>query len=135
LQDAVCRQTYSIFDPFGFEKLVDLGIGKAGVGSEINERDLAAVVRSRQGLVADKVAQDLRNADFADFLVIHHVHAIKFRGSWDCLRWEKSVLPHIPVRRLGEPEEVARCVVFLVSEESGFITGSTLTVNGGQYMI
>jgi acetoacetyl-CoA reductase len=48
---------------------------------------------------------------------------------------EKSVLPLIPVRRLGEPEEVARCVVFLVSEESGFITGSTLTVNGGQYMI
>jgi len=48
---------------------------------------------------------------------------------------EKSVLPHIPVRRLGEPEEVARCVVFLVSEESGFITGATLTVNGGQYMI
>jgi len=48
---------------------------------------------------------------------------------------ENSVLPHIPVRRLGEPEEVARCVVFLVSEDSGFITGSTLTVNGGQYMI
>ncbi|MGC2222178.1 MAG: acetoacetyl-CoA reductase [Methylocella sp.] len=48
---------------------------------------------------------------------------------------EKSVLPHIPVRRLGEPEEVARCVVFLVSDESGFITGATLTVNGGQYMV
>jgi acetoacetyl-CoA reductase len=48
---------------------------------------------------------------------------------------EKSVLPLIPVRRLGEPAEVARCVVFLVSEESGFITGSTLTINGGQYMI
>lgn len=48
---------------------------------------------------------------------------------------EKSVLPLIPVRRLGEPEEIARCVVFLVAEESGFITGSTLTVNGGQYMI
>jgi acetoacetyl-CoA reductase len=48
---------------------------------------------------------------------------------------EKSVLPLIPVRRLGEPEEIARSVVFLVSEESGFITGSTLTVNGGQYMV
>jgi acetoacetyl-CoA reductase len=47
---------------------------------------------------------------------------------------EKSVLPQIPVRRLGEPEEVARCVLFLVAEESGFITGSTLSVNGGQYM-
>ncbi len=48
---------------------------------------------------------------------------------------EKSVLPLIPVRRLGEPEEIARCVVFLVAEEAGFFTGSTLTVNGGQYMI
>lgn len=48
---------------------------------------------------------------------------------------EKSVLPLIPVRRLGEPEEIARCVIFLVAEESGFITGSTLTANGGQYMI
>jgi acetoacetyl-CoA reductase len=48
---------------------------------------------------------------------------------------EKSVIPLIPVRRLGEPEEVARCVVFLVAEDSGFITGSTLTMNGGQYMV
>jgi len=48
---------------------------------------------------------------------------------------EKSVLPLIPVRRLGEPEEVARCVVFLVADDAGFITGSTLTVNGGQYMV
>jgi acetoacetyl-CoA reductase len=47
---------------------------------------------------------------------------------------EKSILPQIPVGRLGEVEEVARCVVFLASDEAGFITGSTLTVNGGQYM-
>jgi acetoacetyl-CoA reductase len=47
---------------------------------------------------------------------------------------EKSVLPLIPVGRLGEPEEVARCVVFLVADEAGFITGSTLTANGGQYL-
>jgi acetoacetyl-CoA reductase len=48
---------------------------------------------------------------------------------------EKSVLPQIPVRRLGEPEEVARCVVFLVADEAGFITGATISVNGGQYMV
>src|ERR1700756_1261516 len=40
---------------------------------------------------------------------------------------EKSVLPLIPVGRLGEPEEIARCVLFLASEEAGFITGSTLS--------
>ncbi len=48
---------------------------------------------------------------------------------------EKSVLPQIPVGRLGMPDEIARCVLFLAAEESSFITGSTLTVNGGQYMI
>jgi acetoacetyl-CoA reductase len=46
---------------------------------------------------------------------------------------EKSILPQIPVGRLGEPEEIARTVLFLAADEAGFITGSTLTVNGGQY--
>jgi len=48
---------------------------------------------------------------------------------------EKNILPHIPVGRLGEPEEIARAVVFLASDDAGFITGSTLSANGGQYMI
>jgi acetoacetyl-CoA reductase len=48
---------------------------------------------------------------------------------------EKSILPQIPVGRLGEAEEIARCVVFLASDDAGFITGSTLSANGGQYMI
>jgi acetoacetyl-CoA reductase len=46
---------------------------------------------------------------------------------------QKSVLPQIPIGRLGEPEEIARCVVFLASDEAGLLTGSTLTANGGQY--
>ncbi len=46
----------------------------------------------------------------------------------------ERILPQIPVGRLGEPEEVARCVLFLASDEAGFITGSTLTANGGQYL-
>jgi len=48
---------------------------------------------------------------------------------------EKSILPLIPIGRLGEPEEIARVVAFLVADESGAITGSTLTINGGQYMV
>jgi acetoacetyl-CoA reductase len=47
---------------------------------------------------------------------------------------EKNILPQIPIGRLGEPEEIARCVVFLVSDDAGLITGSTLTANGGQYL-
>ncbi|MCZ8184393.1 MAG: acetoacetyl-CoA reductase [Beijerinckiaceae bacterium] len=47
---------------------------------------------------------------------------------------EKAILPQIPVGRLGEPEEIARAVVFLAADEAGFITGSTLSANGGQLM-
>ncbi len=46
----------------------------------------------------------------------------------------ERIIPLIPVGRLGTPEEIARAVVFLASEEGGFITGSTLSINGGQYM-
>ncbi|MDZ7926297.1 MAG: acetoacetyl-CoA reductase [Agrobacterium sp.] len=45
----------------------------------------------------------------------------------------ERIVPQIPVGRLGEPEEIARCVLFLVSDDAGFITGSTMTANGGQY--
>ncbi|WP_117194849.1 beta-ketoacyl-ACP reductase [Rhizobium terrae] len=45
----------------------------------------------------------------------------------------ERIIPQIPVGRLGEPEEIARCVVFLASDDAGFITGSTLTANGGQF--
>jgi acetoacetyl-CoA reductase len=48
---------------------------------------------------------------------------------------EKSILPLVPLGRLGEPEEVARCVLFLAADDASFITGSTLTANGGQYMV
>jgi acetoacetyl-CoA reductase len=47
---------------------------------------------------------------------------------------KSKILPQIPIGRVGEPEEIARCVVFLASDEAGFITGSTLSANGGQYM-
>jgi acetoacetyl-CoA reductase len=46
----------------------------------------------------------------------------------------ETIVAQIPTGRLGEPEEIARCVVFLASDEAGFITGTTLTANGGQYM-
>ncbi len=42
---------------------------------------------------------------------------------------------YIPVRRLGEVDEISRIAVFLAADNAGFITGSTISVNGGQYMI
>ena len=47
----------------------------------------------------------------------------------------ERILPFIPVGRVGEPEEIARAVAFLAADDAGFITGATLSVNGGQYMV
>ncbi len=47
----------------------------------------------------------------------------------------ESIVSQIPVGRLGAPDEIARCVVFLASDDAGFITGSTLTANGGQFVV
>jgi acetoacetyl-CoA reductase len=45
-----------------------------------------------------------------------------------------KIIARIPVGRLGQPAEIARGVLFLVAEEAGFVTGSTLSINGGQHM-
>lgn len=47
----------------------------------------------------------------------------------------ERIIPQIPVGRLGEPEEIARCVVFLAADDAGFITGSTISANGGQFVV
>ena len=47
----------------------------------------------------------------------------------------ESIIAQIPVGRLGEPEEVARCVLFLASDDAGFINGSTISANGAQFFV
>ena len=46
----------------------------------------------------------------------------------------EKIVARIPVGRLGKADEIARAVLFLVADEGGFITGSTLSINGGQHM-
>jgi acetoacetyl-CoA reductase len=47
---------------------------------------------------------------------------------------ETKILPHIPVGRLGKPEEVAGLIIYLASEEAAFVTGANIAINGGQHM-
>ena len=46
----------------------------------------------------------------------------------------QQIIAQIPVGRLGQPEEIAAAVAYLVSDEAGFVTGSNLSINGGQHM-
>jgi acetoacetyl-CoA reductase len=47
----------------------------------------------------------------------------------------ESIIAQIPAGRLGEPEEIARCVVFLAADDAGFINGSTISANGAQFFV
>jgi acetoacetyl-CoA reductase len=47
----------------------------------------------------------------------------------------EKILALIPLGRLGEPSEIARCVVFLAADDAGLMTGSTISANGGQYFV
>ena len=47
----------------------------------------------------------------------------------------EAIVGQIPAGRLGEPEEIARCVTFLASEDSQFINGSTISANGAQFFV
>ncbi|AXI45333.1 beta-ketoacyl-ACP reductase [Sulfitobacter sp. SK012] len=47
----------------------------------------------------------------------------------------ESIIAQIPTGRLGNPEEIARCVAFLASDDSGFINGSTISANGAQFFV
>lgn len=60
----------------------------------------------------------------------------RVRGLWQTRTraYQKTVLAGIPLGRLAEPVEVAKAIVFLAAEESSYITGTTLDVNGGSYM-
>ena len=60
----------------------------------------------------------------------------RVRGLWEAKTEEerKRVVQSIPLRRLADPREIARVVVFLASEDSSYVTGVTLDVNGGRFM-
>ncbi|RBW52472.1 acetoacetyl-CoA reductase [Ruegeria sp. A3M17] len=47
----------------------------------------------------------------------------------------EAIIGQIPAGRLGEPDEIARCVAFLASDDAGFVNGSTISVNGAQFFV
>lgn len=89
---------------------------KAGV---IGFSKSLALENARNGVTVNVVAPGYITTDMTAEVPAHVLESLK---------------KHIPVGRLGRPEEIARAVVFLASDDAGFITGETLSVNGGHYM-
>src|SRR5437764_1065087 len=104
--------------------------GTRGIGAAISKAMKAADIGFTKALALENARGGITvNAICPGYINTEMVQAVPKEVL------EKSIIPQIPVNRLGEPEEIARAVVFLAADDAGAITGSTLSINGGQYMV
>jgi acetoacetyl-CoA reductase len=128
----MCRQVIGGMRARGFGRIVNISsingqkgqfgqtnycAAKAGV---IGFTKALAIEAAAKGLTVNAVAPGYTDTDMVAAVPAEILATIKAA---------------IPVGRLGRPEEIARCVSFLASDDAGFITGATLSANGGQYMV
>jgi acetoacetyl-CoA reductase len=127
----MCRAVIEGMRERGFGRIVNIGSikGQAGQYGQVNyaaaksgihgfTKALALEGASR-GITVNAIAPGYIDTDMVRAVPPHVL---------------EKIVARIPVGRLGHAEEIARGVLFLVADEAGFITGSTLSINGGQHM-
>ena len=115
----------------GFGRIVNIGSinGQAG---QFGQANYAAAKAGMQGFTRALAQEGAARGVTVNVVAPGYVETDMVRAvPADVL---EKIIARIPVGRLGKPEEIARAVLFLVADEAGFITGSTLSINGGQYM-
>ena len=115
----------------GFGRIVNIGSinGQAGQYGQVNYAAAKSGIHGfTKALAQEGAAKGITvNAIAPGYIDTDMVRAVPPK----C--WRRSS-PQIPVGRLGKAEEIARGVLFLVDDDAGFVTGSTLSINGGQHM-
>ena len=115
----------------GFGRIVNIGSinGQAGQYGQVNYAAAKSGIHGfTKALAQEGAAKGITvNAIAPGYIATEMVRAVPENVL-------EKIVQRIPVGRLGEASEIARGVVFLVSEDAGFITGSTLSINGGQHM-
>jgi acetoacetyl-CoA reductase len=115
----------------GFGRLVNIGSinGQAG---QFGQANYAAAKAGMQGFTKALAQEGAARGVTVNVIAPGYVETDMVRAvPADVL---EKIIARIPAGRLGKPEEIARAVLFLVADEAGFITGSTLSINGGQHM-
>jgi 3-hydroxybutyrate dehydrogenase len=117
----------------GGGRIINIASAHALVGSPFK----AAYVAAKHGTVGltKVVALETAEAGITVNAICPGYIATEMVKAIDEKVLSEKIIPQIPVGRLGEPEEIARTVVFLASDDAGFITGSTISANGGQYFV
>jgi acetoacetyl-CoA reductase len=115
----------------GFGRIVSIGSlnGQAGQYGQVNYAAAKSGIHGfTKALAQEGAAKGITvNAIAPGYIATDMVRAVPEKVL-------EKIVARIPVGRLGEADEIARGVLFLVADEAGFITGSTLSINGGQHM-
>ncbi len=127
----MCRAVLAGMRSRGFGRIVNI----SSINGQAGMLGVANYAAAKSGMTGFSKALALENArkgitvnviapGYVDTELIAHVSE----------EMMQHIVAGIPVGRVAQPDEVARCVLFLADDDAGFITGSTLSVNGGAYM-
>ena len=127
----MCRAVIEGMRERGFGRIINVGSinGQAGQYGQTNYSAAKAGIQGFTKALAREVASRgiTVNTIAPGYVATDMVKAVPQKAL-------DKIVANIPTGRLGEPEDISRGVAFLAADEAGFITGSTLTINGGQYM-
>lgn len=127
----MCRNVIDGMRERGFGRIVNIGSvnGQAGQYGQVNYAAAKSGIHGfTKALAQEGAAKGITvNAIAPGYIDTDMVRAVPAHVL-------EKIVARIPVGRLGKAEEIARGVLFLVSDDGGFITGSTLSINGGQHM-
>jgi len=127
----MARQVIEGMRTRGFGRIVNIGSINAQAG-QFGQANYAAAKAGMQGFTKALAQEGAARGVTVNVIAPGYVETDMVRAvPADVL---EKIIARIPAGRLGKPEEIARAVLFLVADEAGFITGSTLSINGGQHM-
>lgn len=126
-----CRAVIEGMRERGFGRIVNIGSvnGQAGQYGQVNYAAAKSGIHGFTKALAQEGASKgiTVNAIAPGYIATDMVRAVPEKVL-------EKIVAQIPVGRLGEANEIARAVLFLVADDAGFVTGSTLSINGGQHM-
>ena len=127
----MCRQVMSGMRERGFGRIINVGSinGQAGQYGQVN---YAAAKSGIHGFTKALAQEGAAKGITVNAIAPGYVDTDMVRSVPDEVL--QKIIAKIPVGRLGQPEDIARGVLFLVADDAGFITGSTISINGGHHM-